>query len=398
MTQALIQKIPHAQQTKGSNMVAATKSKCHVNCACHLILSTSINTAWDASCAESQELKELDDCANSLVKFVKISGGIQYNLPATLKAGGKTRPWHGLINKFHSISKSYEALKPLLRDKRSEDLVAAIEKLLLEEVLHILEKAEDIFDILEYSFVSTLQFVLPSFYKLQNFWCNLSASDTAAGHILKRNVVSALDTKLWEDITALHVATSYLDPSLKGFSFVRDAEERRSLSEQAASIVKENAMAIAKAHVYPPKEPEDSDVEALEEEIEAVANKRLKHDPMAEFRNTAGDEPRKKSSNFTAEVNEELRLYDSITGVNLTQAHAVWSIFDPLLWWGEQRYSFPVLSCLARQLLVIPAASAESERHFSGAGRIACKDRNRLKDDMVESSVVYYEAVRKRII
>ena len=74
-------------------------------------------------------------------------------------------------------------------------------------MLQILEKAEDI---LEYSFVSTLQFVLPSFYKLGNFWYDLSASDTAAGRILKRNLVSALDTKLWEDITILHVATSYL--------------------------------------------------------------------------------------------------------------------------------------------------------------------------------------------
>ena len=64
-------------------------------------------------------------------------------------------------------------------------------------------------------------------------------------------------------------------------------------------------------------------------------------------------------------------------------------------WWDEQRYSFPVLSCPARQLLVTPAASAESERHFSGAGRIAHKDRNRLKDDAV---VVYYEAARKGII
>ena len=65
--------------------------------------------------------------------------------------------------KFCSISKIYEALKPLLREKRHEDLVAPIEKLLLGEVLHILEKAEEIFDILEYSFVSSLQFVLAAF-------------------------------------------------------------------------------------------------------------------------------------------------------------------------------------------------------------------------------------------
>ena len=65
---------------------------------------------------------------------------------------------------------------------------------------------------------------------------------------------------------------------------------------------------------------------------------------------------------------------------------------------GQQRYSFPILSYLARQLLVISASSAESERHFSGAGCIERKDRTRLKDDAVESTVVYYEAVRKGII
>ena len=73
-------------------------------------------------------------------------------------------------------------------------------------------------------------------------------------------------------------------------------------------------------------------------------------------------------------------------------------IFDPLVWWGEQRYSFPILSHVARTILVISASSAESERHFSGAGRIACKDRNRLKDDAVESSVIYYEGIRKGVV
>ena len=43
--------------------------------------------------------------ANSLVKFVKKSGGIQYNLPATPKAGGKTQPWHGLIKNFAQFPK-----------------------------------------------------------------------------------------------------------------------------------------------------------------------------------------------------------------------------------------------------------------------------------------------------
>ena len=85
-------------------------------------------------------------------------------------------------------------------------------------------------------------------------------------------------------------------------------------------------------------------------------------------------------------------------GVNLQQPDAVRSVFDTLLWWGQQSYTFLILSCLTQQLLAIPALSAESERHFSGNGHIARKDRNYLKDDAVESTVVYYEAVRKGLI
>ena len=191
----------------------------------------------------------------------------------------------------------------------------------------------------------------------------MSTAYTAAGHVLKRNLVTALDSKMWEDITALHLAASYLDPSLKGLSFIKDTGEQHNLSEQAADIVKQNAMTAAKVHMYPANELEDSDVEVLEnngQERETAVehtNKRAKYDPLAEFRNAATDsESRKKSSNLIAKINEELRCYSSVTGVNLKQPHAVRSIFDPLLWWGEQRYSFPVLSCLARQLLVIPAS------------------------------------------
>ena len=152
----------------------------------------------------------------------------------------------------------------------------------------------------------------------------MSAADTAAGRVLKRNLVTALDSKMWEDITALHIAASYLDPSLKGFLFVKDTGEQHNLSEQAADIVKKNAMTATKIHVYSTKKLEDSDVEVLEnngQEREAAVehtNKKAKYDPLAEFRNAAVDsESRKKSSNLTAEVNEELRRYSFITGVNL---------------------------------------------------------------------------------
>ena len=68
------------------------------------------------------------------------------------------------------------------------------------------------------------------------FWHDFSTPNIAAGHV---NLVMALDTKIQDDITALHVAASYLHLSLnKGFSFVKDADEWCSLSEQAVDIAK----------------------------------------------------------------------------------------------------------------------------------------------------------------
>ena len=75
-----------------------------------------------------------------------------------------------LINKFSSILKSFDALRPLLRDKKQEDLIVSVDIMLLEEVLQILRKAEAMFDILEYSYISTLRSVLPAYYKLHNCW------------------------------------------------------------------------------------------------------------------------------------------------------------------------------------------------------------------------------------
>jgi len=174
---------------KRSNMLAATKCKCHISCACHS-LSTSINSVWEAAVAEYEELCSLDTNSNKLVKFVKKSGGIQYNLPATLKSGRKTQPWHS----------------SLLTERKREDFIVSIEKDLLEEVMQILVKAEGIFDVLEYSYVPTIQFVLPSFCKLYNFWSEVKPTDSAAGRILRRNLMKMLDENIWPDIVALHVS------------------------------------------------------------------------------------------------------------------------------------------------------------------------------------------------
>ena len=114
------------------------------------------------------------------------------------------------------------------------------------------------FDILEYSYISTLQSVLPACYKLRNSWSEHLTTDSAAGCILKRSLVSALDGKLWVDMNALHVAASYLDSSLKSFSFVKNIRERKNLLEQAVQV-RENA--VSYAGILVTDKSEDSDTE-----------------------------------------------------------------------------------------------------------------------------------------
>ena len=107
---------------------------------------------------------------------------------------------------------------------------------MLEEVLEILKKAKSIFNILEFSYVQTLHLALPLYYQLRNFWSETKATGIAAGRILKRHLVKALDDKMWEDIVALHVAATWLDPTLKSFSFISHNEERNGILKQAEEV------------------------------------------------------------------------------------------------------------------------------------------------------------------
>ena len=55
---------------------------------------------------------------------------------------------------------------------------------------------------------------------------------------------------------------------------------------------------------------------------------------------------------------------------------------NPLLWWKEHQYLYPLLASLARQYLAAQATSAPSERVFSAAQRITNGRKNRIDPDM----------------
>ena len=69
--------------------------------------------------------------------------------------------------------------------------------------------------------------------------------------------------------------------------------------------------------------------------------------------------------------------------------------FDPVAWWGKEKYRFPLLSTAAREILVIQASSAESERHFSTGGKMTRKDSARLGSSTLEAQMIVAEAIKR---
>lgn len=57
---------------------------------------------------------------------------------------------------------------------------------------------------------------------------------------------------------------------------------------------------------------------------------------------------------------------------------------DPLVWWKNNEWQFPLVSSLARQRLCIPATSVPSERVFSTAGDIVTAQRAALSPEAVD--------------
>jgi hypothetical protein len=60
--------------------------------------------------------------------------------------------------------------------------------------------------------------------------------------------------------------------------------------------------------------------------------------------------------------------------------------------WKFHERRLPVLSTIAKRILVIQASSSESEGHFSAGGMIVNERRGRLSENSVESLIVLREA------
>jgi hypothetical protein len=76
---------------------------------------------------------------------------------------------------------------------------------------------------------------------------------------------------------------------------------------------------------------------------------------------------------------DEVNRYNKISQISLDS--------DPLLWWKENAFFFPLLANVAKSRLCIPATSVPSERIFSTAGDIVTAQRASLNPTMVDKLI-----------
>ena len=132
----------------------------------------------------------------------------------------------------------------------------------------------------------------------------------------------------------------------------------------------------------------------VDEPLLPPAPKSVRLDPLLCFRNCRTTVSINNYTNWNEEnLRSELIQYEKITSIQYDE-----DIFDPIKWWGKHSCKFPITSFLSQSFLVIQASSAESERHFSSAGRVTRKDRGKLNPDTVEGLVLLNDALKKKII
>ena len=67
---------------------------------------------------------------------------------------------------------------------------------------------------------------------------------------------------------------------------------------------------------------------------------------------------------------------------------------DPLQWWSQNAFKFPILGVMARRYLCIPATSAPSERLWSIASLLITKTRSQIDGHLVANMIFLKEIGR----
>lgn len=373
---------------QGANIVAAFKitDEARFPCMAHRC-NTTIETAWNRLDAKNTQFSTFNTAVKDIRKYVQQSGGIQENLEKTIKSNSGTRPWRSYFNVHDSLNTSYEQLLTILRRRNEQHRLFQIDPILLGAIADLMGPFTSIFDSLEFSNVPTLQNVVPSYFMMKNY-VQPNKDDLLIIAEFKIELLNSLEEKYAPSITELHWVASYLDPSFKNFSFIDDLEylEKKKKDVRKAIHILATDLLDQSNTTFNSNTPNTSTLA----DATTPLSKQFKQnqDPFADFRQKVASPSLtvfQTKRAWTVELDRQIQFYENL------QLDSDYNT-NPLSFWKTQKDTINMLSNIAKSLFVIPASSAESERHFSIAGQIVTEKRSLLDPDTVEALVVLKEA------
>ncbi|CAF1340915.1 unnamed protein product, partial [Didymodactylos carnosus] len=176
----------------------------------------------------------------------------------TIKGGSGTRPWRSYFTVHDSLNASFETLVQILRGRNEQHRIFPINTVLLADIVDLMRKFALIFDHLEFSNHSTLQNIVPSYYKMAHYY-----------------------DKYWPSITTLHWIATYFEPTFKHLAFIddkKDSEMRKNEIRKGLHVLVNDTLKM-----------NDDDPKVLTSLSSFVVNsppsKRRKDDPFANQKN-----------------------------------------------------------------------------------------------------------------
>ena len=330
----------------GANIVKACRDYyVHYRCLAHRY-STALTIGYESACKESSLLDSVERDTNSLIGYFNHSEKNK-NLPIRLKSGSRTRPWRHLHEKFYSINESYDEILKILTPLGQEYKLTRYLRNMIVYLEKIFSLFKSVFDILEPVKTINISKVVPTYFVLLDkldkiliqFECeypkDVYSQETEAIEILIENLKYSVSSKI--EIHSIYLAASFLDPEFKDFNLIPRKEE-------SFAAAKKFIVSCCEIHQITPEAPKQP----------------------------AGDDflasARSASIQISSPIEDEIERYSSEKFSSKTLN----------AFWQSNTSKYPILSQIARRILVIPATSSGPERHFSISGKVGAPDRSLL--------------------
>ena len=271
---------------------------------------------------------------------------------------------------FYMVQRVLEQQQPLratlLELKRGDLMPSDAEFSTIDTYVEVMKPLVVITEALGEEKWVTSSTVRPLLYKLLKVRLVSKPTDTSREKALKHAMLLNLQHRYVGDILLLITKAAFLDPRLKTLAFLTQEEkdELTQLIEAEATTIAES-IEESSGTTAGLDEPATKRAKGEHNLLELIGD--IVHSTEEELQTiTPSQKARVEVVRYTGELPTQI---------------------NPLCWWKDNAFRYPILSHLARKYLAIPVTSVPSKRAFSSAGNIVSIKRSCLQPESVNMLV-----------